>query len=162
MQCSIHKKTLSFFAPLLAVLLAAGLVLSGCASRGSRTYSDGEVRTVQRVQNGTVVAVEDVMVAEDPSVVGPIIGGVAGGVVGSLFGSGAGKTLATLGGAAVGALAGGATEYEVRKYPAKQLTIDLDNGQTIIVVQGEDEYFVKGDPVRVVSTGEGKARVQHR
>ena len=147
---------------LLLALLAAGLVLQGCASRGGKTYSDDEVRTVQTMQYGTVVNVSDVMVAEDPSIIGPILGGVAGGVLGSLVGGGTGNTLAIVGGAAVGALAGGAGEYAVRKYEATELTIELENGNTIVVVQGNDEYFVSGDPVRVIMTGEDKVRVQHR
>ena len=150
-----------FGTPLLILTLALGLVLSGCASRGGTTYSDGEVRQVQTVQYGTVVDVVDVMVEEDPSIVGPLVGGVAGGVLGSLFGSGTGRTLFTLGGAALGAIAGGATEYQMRRYKAMQLTMELDDGGTIVVVQGYQEFFVKGDKVRIVSMGDGRARVQH-
>lgn len=146
---------------LLAFVLMLGLMLSGCASRGGKTYSDGEIRQVQSVQYGTVVDVVEVMVEEDPSIVGPAIGGVAGGVIGSLFGAGTGRTLFTLGGAALGALAGGATEYSVRRYKATQLTMELENGQSYVVVQGNEEYFVKGDRVRIVQTGQGRARVQH-
>ena len=99
--------------PVVFLLLTALLVpfASGCASRDGKTYSDGDVRKVQRVSVGTVVDVTEVMVEDDPSLVGPIIGGVAGGVVGSLFGAGAGKTLATLGGAAIGAVAGGVERF---------------------------------------------------
>ena len=144
------------------LLLAVSLVMQGCASRGGKTYSDDEVRSVQSLQYGTIVNVSDVMVAEDPSIIGPVLGGVAGGVLGSLVGSGTGRTLAILGGAAVGALAGGAGEYAVRKYEATELTIELENGRTIVVVQGNDEFFVTGDKVRVLMTGEDKVRVQHR
>ncbi len=147
---------------LLTVLLAACLGLSGCASRGGKAYSDGEVRTVQRVQYGTVLDVSDVMVEEDPSLVGPMIGAAAGGVVGSLFGSGTGKTLAVLGGVALGAIGGGVTESQLlRRYPAAQITLELDNKDILVIVQGYDDMFVKGDRVRVISTDEGRARVQH-
>ena len=146
---------------LLVLALALGMVLPGCASRGGKTYSDGDVRTVQRVNQGTVVDVTEVMVEEDPSIVGPLVGGVAGGVIGSLFGAGTGRTLMTLGGAAVGALAGGAAEYGVRRYKATQITMEMDNGETMVVVQGNDDFFVRGDRVRVIQTGEGRARVQH-
>ena len=146
---------------LLVLTLALGMVLPGCASRGGKTYSDGDVRTVQRVNQGTVIDVTEVMVEEDPSVVGPLVGGVAGGVIGSLFGAGTGRTLMTLGGAAVGALAGGAAEYGVRRYKATQITMEMDSGETMVVVQGNDDFFVRGDRVRVLQTGEGRARVQH-
>ena len=146
---------------LLVFVLALGMLLPGCASRGGKTYSDGDVRTVQRVNQGTVVDVTEVMVEEDPSIVGPVVGGVAGGVIGSLFGAGTGRTLMTLGGAAVGALAGGAAEYGLRRYKATQITMEMDSGETLVVVQGNDELFVRGDRVRVLQTGEGRARVQH-
>ena len=146
---------------LVLLLLAASLTLQGCASRGGKTYSDGDVRTVQTMHYGTVVHVTDVTVAEDPSVVGPILGGVAGGVLGSLVGGGAGRTLAIVGGAAVGALMGGAGEYAVRRYEASEVTIELEDGKTIVVVQANDEYFIPGDKVRVLVTEENKVRVQH-
>ncbi|MDR2488931.1 MAG: hypothetical protein LBD42_05525 [Desulfovibrio sp.] len=145
----------------LVLALVAGLAFSGCASRGGKTYSDGEVRHVQSVQYGTVIDIAEVMVEEDPSIVGPLAGGVAGGIVGSLFGAGTGRTLMALGGAALGAAAGGAGEYSMRRYKASQITMELESGGTIIVVQGNDEFFVKGDRVRIVHTGQGHARVQH-
>lgn len=157
----IIKRKSAFFNILLVVMLCFGMILSGCASRGGRTYSDSEVRNMQRVQNGTVTDVTEVMVEDDPSLVGPAIGGVAGGVIGSLFGSGTGRTLATIGGAALGAVAGAFTESGLRRYKALQVTMRLDNGDTLVVVQGLDEAFVKGDRVRVITTGDGKARVQH-
>ena len=155
-KCDAH-----YFRVLLVLALVLGTALSGCASRGGKTYSDGEVRQVQSVQFGTVRDVVEVMVEEDPSVVGPMLGGVAGGIVGSLFGAGSGRVLATLGGAALGALAGGAAEHQIRRYKATQITMELDDGGSIVVVQGNDTLFVNGDRVRIVSTGEGKARVQH-
>lgn len=146
---------------LLILVLALGLALPGCASRGGKTYNDGDVRQVQRVEFGTVLDVTEVMVEEDPSIVGPLVGGVAGGIVGSLFGAGTGRTLMTLGGAAAGALAGGAAEHRLRRYRATQITMELESGETLVVVQGNDELFVRGDRVRVIQTGNGQARVQH-
>lgn len=146
---------------LLLLALAVGPMLTGCASRGGKTYSDGDVRKVQGVDAGTVADVTEVMVEDDPSLIGPIVGGVAGGIVGSMFGAGMGRTLATLGGAAIGAVAGGAGEAAIKRYPANQITIELDSGGYIVVVQGYDDFFVKGDRVRIITTGENSARVQH-
>lgn len=143
----------------VALLIAA---LSGCASRGGRTYNDWDTRQAQTVRYGTVVDVTKVQVEDDPSLLGPVIGGVAGGVVGSIFGGGSGKVLTTLGGALGGALIGGATEAYARKYTATQLTIELEDGGNILIVQGDDEYFTRGDAVRVIYLEEGKARVQRR
>ncbi|MDR1360253.1 MAG: glycine zipper 2TM domain-containing protein [Deltaproteobacteria bacterium] len=151
-----------FICAFLLAALAGGLMLTGCASRGGKTYSDSEVRSVQTVQWGSIISVKDVLVEEDPSFVGPAIGGVAGGILGSLIGAGSGRTLTILGGAALGALVGGAGESAVRRYQATELTVELENGQIIVIVQGNDELFVNGDQVRVLHTGEGRARVQHR
>lgn len=116
---------------------------------------------MQRVQQGTVTDVTEVMVEDDPSLVGPALGGVAGGVIGSLFGAGTGRTLATIGGAALGAVAGAFTESGLRRYKALQITMRLDNGDSLVVVQGLDDTFVRGDRVRVLTTDNGNARVQH-
>ena len=150
-----HGKTL------FVLVLALGLVLSGCASKGGKTYADGDVRRVQGIEYATVLDVTEVMVEEDPSIVGPLVGGIAGGIVGSLFGAGTGRALMTLGGATLGAVAGGATEYKLRRYKATQITMETESGETIVIVQGNEELFVKGDRVRIVHTGEGRARVQH-
>ncbi len=147
-----------FFA---AILLPAIFFMAGCASRGGKTYSDGDVRSIQRVQTGTVTDVTEVMVESDSSLVGPILGGVTGGVLGSLLGGGSGKVLFAVGGATAGALAGGAGEAALRRYPANQITVELDSGGYIVVVQGNEDFFVKGDRVRILTTGENKARVQH-
>lgn len=148
---------------LLVLMLCFGMILpAGCASRGGRTYKDSEVRRAQQVRTGTVLDVTDVMVEEDPSLLGPSVGGVAGGVLGSLIGSGRGRTLAILGGAALGALGGAAVESGVRRYNAVQLTVSMDdNKESLSVVQGQGDVFIKGDRVRVVVGGDGSARVQH-
>ncbi len=135
--------------------------LSGCASTGGKTYREGEVRTAQRVKYGTVISVQEVRVEDDPSMLGIGAGGAAGGVIGNLFGHGAGRTMATLGGVAVGALAGAATESAIKSYTADEITIELEDGETIVVVQGQDDYFNAGDRVRVLYTSANTARVQH-
>lgn len=147
-------------AALLIFTLVVGLMLPGCASRSGTTYSNADVRQAQRVQFGTVVDTQEVVVEEDPTLLGPAIGGVAGGVLGNLIGSGSGRVLATVGGAALGALGGAATEFGLRRYDATQITVQLEEGGTIAVVQQRGEFFGKGDRVRVLTTPQGRARVQ--
>lgn len=147
-------------AALLIFALVLGLALPGCASRSGRTYTDAEVRQAQRVQFGTVVDTQQVVVEEDPTLLGPAIGGVAGGVLGNLIGSGRGRVLATVGGAAVGALGGAAVESGLRRYDATQITVELEEGGTIAVVQQRGEVFSRGERVRVLTTPQGRARVQ--
>ncbi len=144
----------------LVVLLAIGATASGCNLKGGKSYNDGDVRQINAVVYGTIVDVSDVNVTVDPSLVGPVAGGVTGGIVGGVLGGM--QPLPVLGGAAVGALVGGVTEVETKKYIASQLTIELESGETIAIVQGNDDYFTRGDPVRVIGMGENQARVQHR
>jgi outer membrane lipoprotein SlyB len=69
-----------------------------------------------------------------------------------------------LGGAALGADIGGHgdTDYRKRRYRAVQLTMQMDKGGILVVVQGDNEYFVRGDRVRVIALGEKRATVQHQ
>lgn len=147
---------------LFGFALAVALVGGGC---GGKEYSDGDLRTVQSVQEGTVLDVTNVIVEEDPSIVGPLVGGAAGGLLGSAFGGGSGRTLFILGGAALGADIGGEQDsgvnYKKRRYSAMQITMELDSGHVLVVVQGHDDLFIKGDRVRVLRMDKGRARVQH-
>ena len=60
----------------------------------------------------------------------------------------------------LGGLAGAAVEEGVTKKNAQEITVRLDNGQLIAVVQEAGELFTPGDPVRVLSDG-GTTRVTH-
>ena len=142
----------------LVCLLALSLLLPAC---GGKRYSDGDLRESQAVRYGVVVDVTEVMVYEDPSLVGPAIGLAAGGLLGSAFGAGTGRTLFVLGGGLLGADVGGGIDYRTRNYKGLQLTLELDNGNILMVVQGYDELFVRGDEVRIVIIDEERARVQH-
>ena len=146
----------------LAALCLMTLFFSlGCASNSGKSYRPGEARVAQTVRTGTITHVGTAVIEDDPSLLGPAMGGVAGGVLGSTIGGGAGRTLAILGGALVGAGAGAAIEKGARTEKALELTIRLDDGQIISVVQADDEYYTVGDKVRVLYGAGGKARVQH-
>lgn len=142
----------------LAFLLFFTLLLPAC---GGKRYSDGDLRQSRAVRHGVVVDVTDVMVYEDPSLVGPAVGLAAGGLLGSAFGAGTGRTLFVIGGGLLGADVGGGIDYRTRSYKAMQITMELDNGNILMVVQGYDEVFVRGDEVRIIIIDEDRARVQH-
>ncbi|MDR2668809.1 MAG: glycine zipper 2TM domain-containing protein [Desulfovibrio sp.] len=147
----------SFMRAVRCALLVATL-LPAC---GGKQYSDGDLRSVEAVRSGRVVDVAEVMVKEEKSLAPAVAGGVVGGMLGSYFGLGTGRELFGLAGAAVGAHIGYGSDMTYRRYPALQLTIELDGGRMVIVVQGHTEYFVRGDRVRVVGLGDGRAVVQH-
>ncbi len=148
----------------LAILWVLFLSLSvGCASQSGGTFSSGQSRAAHTVSFGTIVQLSDATIANDPSGVGAVGGAVAGGVVGSTIGGGRGRTLATVGGALAGAAAGHAVEGGMRRSAAVEITVELENGQLIAVVQelgAEERSFRVGDRVRVLRGSDGTTRVR--
>lgn len=139
--------------------LAAAALLSGCASSQSgEVYSRNQARTLQTVQMGTVEFVKNVQIEGTKSGLGAVAGGVAGGVAGSTIGSGKGSALAALGGAAIGAVGGAVAEEKLTKKAGLEITVKLDSGTIIAVVQEADVMFSVGERVRVL-TGGGTTRV---
>lgn len=155
----MHTRRPGFF--FIIGLLAALTFSTGCASNSGSSYKPDEARVAQSVQTGTITHIGRATIEQDSSFLGPIIGGVVGGVLGSTFGAGTGRTLAILGGAAGGALAGSMVDKQIQTENALEISIQLDNGQIISVVQAEDDLYVVGDKVRVVSGANGRSRVQH-
>ena len=149
----------------LTVLLVLALCTAGCGSR--KSFPDGDIRSLKGVYYGTVIDVSEVMVTEDSSLAGPVLGGAVGAIVGSKLSgiSGSpldgrrGSLLLTAAGLVVGAETGSSAQK--RRYLAMQITMELNNGKILVVVQGFDDYFVKGDKVRILHMGEGRARVLH-
>jgi outer membrane lipoprotein SlyB len=143
------------------VLAAAGLAfLSGCASSlSSSAYSRDSARQMQTVYYGTVESVRSVQIEGTKTPVGTGAGAIAGGVLGNQIGEGSGKTLATLGGALLGGAAGSAAEEGITRRPGYEITVRLDNGRTISVVQAADIAFSPGERVRVIEARDGTTRV---
>lgn len=154
---SLKRKYMAL--PLLLVLCL--LVTGGCASQGGQDYTRNQQRQSMTIQRGVVSDIRVVQVSEDSTLLGPTVGGVAGGVLGSLIGGGRGRILGAVGGAAVGAVGGAAVEKSVRDKDVYQITVRLDNGGEIAVVQDMDVSFQAGDRVQVLSSRDGYTRVQH-
>jgi outer membrane lipoprotein SlyB len=95
---------------------------------------------------------------ERTSGAGVVAGGAVGGAVGSTLGGGTGRTLAVLGGAILGALAGDAGEDRAGKKDGLEITVRLDNGETRVIAQEADVPLVLNQRVQVVS-GAGPTRV---
>jgi outer membrane lipoprotein SlyB len=80
---------------------------------------------------GTVIRIDPVERAEQPSGAGAVVGGLLGAVVGHQFGGGSGRTLATVGGAVGGAFAGNAIEKQhSRAVVGYRVEVRLDDGST--------------------------------
>lgn len=140
--------------------LLAGLLITGCASGlGGGTYSRGEARRAMVVQFGSVESVRAVQLEGTKSPVGTVAGAAVGGIAGSSIGGGRGASIATVLGAVAGGLAGSALEEGVTREQGVEVTVRLDNGQYLAVVQEDQgENFMPGQRVRILRDG-GTTRV---
>ncbi|MDX9952024.1 MAG: glycine zipper 2TM domain-containing protein [Methylophilaceae bacterium] len=145
----------------LLVLLSLSLFLAACASSQSGSvYSRDEARKAQTVRMGVVESVRTVRIEGTKSPVGTVAGGAVGGIAGSSIGHGRGSAAAAVVGAVVGGLAGAAAEEGLTRKDGLEITVKLDNGTLVAVVQEADEQFQPGERVRLIESG-GTTRVSH-
>lgn len=144
----------------ILVSLLSALLLAGCASSQSGdVYSRDQAQREMTIRKGIVESVRLVTVEGTKTGLGGISGAAVGGIAGSNIGGGKGQLVGAIIGAVAGALAGGAIEDSVTKTQALEITVQLDSGSSVVVVQASQEgEFRAGDPVRLV-TGGGKTRV---
>lgn len=147
---------------LLSIIALLFLFIAGCASsRSGNIYSRDQARQAHKIQLGTVEAVEPVKIEGTQSGAGTVAGGAAGGVLGSTIGKGSGRAVATVLGAIAGGVAGSAMEEEATKKDGLEITVKLDAGELMSIVQEADEVFAVGDRVRVLTDQSGTVRVRH-
>lgn len=145
---------------LLAVSLLAVLLAACASSNSGSVYSRDEARKVQTVKTGVIESVRQVKLEGTKSPVGTIAGGAVGGIAGSSIGGGRGSAIAAVIGAVAGGLAGSALEEGVTRKDGVELTVKLDGGGLIAIVQEADEVFMAGEKVRILESG-GVSRVSH-
>ncbi len=147
----------------LLPLAIVSVLFTSCAqdSLTGDTYSRSEAGQAQAVRTGRVTSIRYVKI-EGGNTAGSVLGGVAGGVLGNQIGGGSGRTAATVGGAALGMVAGSHIEKGVNSRQGIEIQVKLDQGGTISVVQEVNprESFSVGDRVRVLISG-GRDRVTH-
>jgi outer membrane lipoprotein SlyB len=137
------------------------LFIVACASSNSGSvYSRDEARKVQTVRTGVVESVRTVKLEGTKSPVGTVAGGAVGGIAGSSVGGGRGSAIATVIGAVAGGLLGSAAEEGFTRKDGLEITVKLDGGNMVAVVQEADDPFKAGDRVRLVESG-GTTRVTH-
>jgi len=143
------------------LLLGTVLALAGCASSPSsaNTVRRSETGRVHTVQRGEVIYVREVTIEGEAQGAGALAGGAMGFALGGLAG-GQGRGVARVGGAVAGAAAGTAIERRVTTQTGVELTIELEGGEVIVVVQAADEVFKQGDSVRVLRRSDGVRVIQ--
>ncbi len=148
----------------LATILAAAVAvtLAGCAypGRGGADYRGYQTRTEMSVRFGVVEGVRPVRIDATNTGLGSVAGATLGGIAGSSVGGGSGSAAAAVAGAVVGGIIGYNVEQDTNARTGIEITVLLDGGRYIAVVQEADEAFKVGDRVRVLS-GQGTTRVTH-
>lgn len=144
------------------VVFLVPALLTGCASGlGSGDYERREARRVQEVKMGVVESVRSVKLEGTESGVGTVAGAAVGGIAGSNVGSGKGSAIGAVLGAVAGGVAGKAIEETATRKQGVEITVRLDSGRTVAVVQEDTgEAFNRGDRVRMLESG-GQARITH-
>jgi len=146
---------------LVMILLVYGILLSACApSTSGNVYQRDQVQRSMSVYYGTLLRVTEVVIEGQPGPAGTVAGGAVGGALGSAVGRGSGRTIAIAAGAVAGAMAGSAIEKNATSAAGLELEVELDNGEILIVVQGNDALYRVGDRVRVIKDSGGNTRVR--
>ncbi|WP_290920987.1 glycine zipper 2TM domain-containing protein [Halodesulfovibrio sp.] len=145
----------------LVLLLLALVALVGCTNRyNPNVYSGDQAMQADSISYGTITRMNAVTIKDDNTGVGLVGGGVAGGVLGSQIGGGSGAVVGAVGGAILGAAAGAYAEDEFQKTNGVQITVRLDSGRSVSIVQAaEGSNYSVGQRVRVVTSPNGRARV---
>jgi len=140
----------------VAAFAMATIAVSGCArSLAGDTYQRGQAMRAQTVELGVVESLRPVNIEGRQSGAGAVGGAALGGIAGSTIGGGSRAHAAgAIGGAIIGGLIGNAIEKDATKANGVELTVRLDNGRMLAVVQeGHPNEFRPGDRVRVLSDG---------
>lgn len=145
----------------LALACALAALVSACANpRGSADYRGYETMGEQSVRFGVVEAIREVRIQPRDTGIGSTAGAFLGGIAGSHAGRGSGEIVGAIGGAIIGSIVGHNVERAGNEVAGVELTVLLDSGKYIAVVQQADQAFRPGDRVRVLA-GRNTTRVTH-
>lgn len=148
----------------LIVVLTA-LFVGGCTFPSSAPLvSKSQVGNVQVLDLGRIVATRDVVVDGEKTLLGISGGAALGGAAahpGGYSAASTGEVVAQAAAAVVGAVAGSAIEEVVTREKAQELTIELDDGRVVVIIQEvPDGRFQQGDRVQVNHGGWAPATVR--
>lgn len=137
-------------------IIASSALLAACTPQPSpNSFSRTETMRPQTVEGGTLQNIRPVNIRPGETRLGMATGAVLGGLAGSQIGGG---TAANVAGGVAGAVAGGALGSALQGSQSTaglELTVRLDSGATIAIVQpGSPNDFRIGDRVQVIGNGE--------
>ena len=147
---------------LAVVIIASTLGLAGCAANPyGNAYNVNDARQMQQVYYGTVVRTQAVTLNGNGNGIGTLAGGAIGGILGSGVGGGTGSEIASIGGALLGGFLGNEAGNQATKRNGVNLTIKMDSGRTVSIVQqvNPQVMFQAGERVQVNESADGTSRV---
>ncbi len=134
-------------------------MLAACTGPRGPSYPESQAGTAWTAHAGEVVALREVTISGESTALGTIGGGAIGYAIGRSIGSGSGSRVAGAVGGVAGAVAGREVESASKTRPGLEITVALDRGDTLVVVQPADEVFEEGQRVRVLLGRGDQARV---
>lgn len=140
---------------IITALISTSLLLTGCVSPDSaNVYSKREMRQPARVSSGVIEQIRPVMIEQD----GPGIGVVSGAVIGSIaagrnIGRGSGGLVAGIAGALLGGILGDKIERGITRKDALEITVRMNNGERLVIVEDADIVLRPGQAVDVIDDG---------
>ncbi len=144
----------------LMIVLACGLTACGIGNTNT-TYERYEVGSQGQVSYGRIIEMMQIQTA-GTNTVGTLAGAGAGAAAGSMIGGNtAVNIIGGIGGALVGGMIGNATETALTTDTAYEFIIQLDNGNTVSVVQSNELMLRPGDRVSLIRTN-GTTRIRGR
>jgi len=143
-------------------IAVCALGLGACAypPMGPNEYAGHQVAAEQTVRFGVVETVREVRLNGPYTGVGGATGAAVGMVAGSHVGGGSGQFVGAVLGTLLGGIIGSNMEASATQRPGVEVTVLLDSGKYLAVVQEAVEPFSTGDRVRVLTT-RGLTRVTH-
>ena len=147
---------------LAVVIIASTLGLAGCTTNPyGNAYNVNDARQMQQVYYGTVVRTQAVTLNGNGNGIGTLAGGAIGGILGSGVGGGKGAEIASIGGALLGGFLGNEAGNQATKRNGVNLTIKMDSGRTVSIVQqvNPQVMFHEGERVQVNLSDNGTSRV---
>jgi outer membrane lipoprotein SlyB len=124
-----------------------GRCAAACLLAAMASMAHGQSASAACAVCGTVESISPVQASASTSGLGAVAGGVVGGVVGNQVGNGRGRTLATVAGAAGGAMAGNAVERNRNTHTGFKVNVRMQDGSLRTIDSGSS--FAVGQPVTV-------------
>lgn len=135
-------------------LISISLLITGCTTPDSaNVYSKSEMRRPAKVRAGVIEQIRPVKM-EDAMGVGVVSGAAIGGIAaGSGIGRGSGSMIAGIAGALLGGILGDKIERGVVRKEALEITVRMQNGERLVIVEDADIALSAGQAVDVIDDG---------